>query len=141
MKIEHFQLLSAMIAAGAVYGKYGMHDTYSITNKDGVLHSENLPAQIRFGPHHFNIHWYINGKAHREGGPAYIDANGEGWIIHGQYHRSDGPAKILYNPKVTTYGIKEVWYKHGVVHREGGPAKTYFDGRYPPEYWINGERI
>ena len=38
-------------------------------------------------------HWYINGKLHREDGPAieYADGHKE-WYINDQLHRKDGPA-------------------------------------------------
>jgi hypothetical protein len=37
--------------------------------------------------------WYLNGKLHREDGPAveYADGSKE-WWINGQCHREDGPA-------------------------------------------------
>lgn len=38
-------------------------------------------------------HWWINGKLHREDGPAYEGANGSrSWWINGKRHREDGPA-------------------------------------------------
>lgn len=37
--------------------------------------------------------WYLNGKYHREDGPAVEDSNGtKGWFLNGEYHREDGPA-------------------------------------------------
>ena len=37
--------------------------------------------------------WYIQGKLHREDGPAIEYANGtKGWFINGKLHREDGPA-------------------------------------------------
>ena len=37
--------------------------------------------------------WYLNGKVHREGGPAVTYANGTKlWYINGERHREDGPA-------------------------------------------------
>jgi hypothetical protein len=37
--------------------------------------------------------WYLNGKLHREDGPAIEDADGNKvWCLHGQLHREDGPA-------------------------------------------------
>lgn len=44
-----------------------------------------------------NIRYQINGKYHREDGPAFIGVNGaEGWAINGRTHRIDGPA-ITWN--------------------------------------------
>ena len=37
--------------------------------------------------------WYLNGKRHREDGPAIEWANGyKSWWINGELHREDGPA-------------------------------------------------
>jgi hypothetical protein len=37
--------------------------------------------------------WYLNGKYHREDGPAIEWPDGaKSWYIDGQYHREDGPA-------------------------------------------------
>jgi hypothetical protein len=38
-------------------------------------------------------HWYINGKLHREDGPAIECVNGtKEWYINDKRHREDGPA-------------------------------------------------
>ena len=51
--------------------------------------------------------WSLNGKLHREDGPAYEGVNGDkGWYINNSFHREDGPA-IEYAD-----GSK-VWYYHG----------------------------
>ena len=51
--------------------------------------------------------WYIDGKLHREDGPAVERANGSKyWYIDGKKHREDGPA-IEYAD-----GSKE-WYIDG----------------------------
>jgi hypothetical protein len=48
--------------------------------------------------------WYLNGKLHREDGPAIVYANGDKyWYLNNNYHREDGPA-IEY-----TNGSKE-WF-------------------------------
>ena len=40
-----------------------------------------------------NKSWYLNGKLHREDGPAYECANGDkSWYLNGKLHREDGPA-------------------------------------------------
>jgi len=37
--------------------------------------------------------WRLNGKLHREDGPAVEYANGnKAWYLNGRYHREDGPA-------------------------------------------------
>ena len=55
--------------------------------------------------------WYLNGKFHREDGPAIEHFSGEKqWYLHGNLHREDGPAVVypdgqkewyLNNKKVT----------------------------------------
>jgi hypothetical protein len=38
-------------------------------------------------------HWYLNGKLHREDGPAVERSNGyKSWYLNGKRHREDGPA-------------------------------------------------
>ena len=42
--------------------------------------------------------WYLNGKLHREDGPAVEFADGgKQWYLHGKCHREDGPAIEYYN--------------------------------------------
>ena len=58
-------------------------------------------------------HWYLNGRYHREDGPAAIEiANGnKWWYLNGKYHRKDGPAVELAN------GTK-YWYLNGIYYSE-----------------------
>ena len=52
-------------------------------------------------------HWYLNGKFHREDGPAIEHADGyKAWWLNGMLHREDGPAIEYAN------GDK-VWYLNG----------------------------
>jgi len=40
-----------------------------------------------------NKAWYLNGKRHREDGPAIEYSNGDkSWYLNGKQHREDGPA-------------------------------------------------
>jgi len=79
------------------------------------------------------VEYTLNGKFHRENGPALEYTDGEKhWYINGIPHREGGPA-IEY-----ASGSKE-WYLHGVRHREDGPAKEYSNGY--KEYWVNGEYL
>jgi len=56
--------------------------------------------------------WSINGKLHREDGPAVERANGDKeWYINDQCHREDGPAIECAN------GDK-YWYLNDKLHRE-----------------------
>jgi hypothetical protein len=51
--------------------------------------------------------WYLDGKYHREDGPAYTHTDGtEEWFVNGIRHRLDGPAVVHTN------GVK-LWYVHG----------------------------
>ena len=41
--------------------------------------------------------WYLNGKRHREDGPAIESSSGtKEWFINGKRHREDGPAIEYY---------------------------------------------
>jgi hypothetical protein len=43
-------------------------------------------------------YWYLNGKLHREDGPAADFASGtKFWYLHGKRHREDGPANQFAN--------------------------------------------
>jgi hypothetical protein len=66
--------------------------------------------------------WFLNGKRHREDGPAVEYPNGNNyWCLNGKYHREDGPAVEWAS------GTKE-WYLNGNLHREDGPAIEWADG-------------
>jgi hypothetical protein len=76
--------------------------------------------------------WYLNGKLHREDGPAIEYANGDKyWYLNGKRHREDGPA-------VESNGSK-FWYLNNKLHREDGPAVEYTDGY--KEWWINDKLV
>ena len=52
-------------------------------------------------------HWFLNGKRHREDGPAIEWSNGDKeWFLNGKLHREDGPAIECVN------GDK-VWFLNG----------------------------
>ena len=56
--------------------------------------------------------WYLNGKLHREDGPAAECTNGtKFWFLNDKRHREDGPAIEYSN------GTKE-WYLNGIVLTE-----------------------
>ena len=77
--------------------------------------------------------WYLNGKLHREDGPAIEYAyGGEMWCLNGELHREDGPAIELAN------GSKE-WYLNSKLHREDGPAIEYANG---DRFWyLNDDKL
>ena len=77
--------------------------------------------------------WYLNGKRHREDGPAVKYANGDKcWYLNGERHREDGPAFEYAN------GTK-AWYLNGELHREGGPAVERTSGR--KSWYLKGEKL
>ena len=75
-------------------------------------------------------HWYLDGKRHREDGPAIEYSNGtKQWFVDGKRHRIDGPAievsngykkfylfgeKILDEKvyKASSSVLKFIWMKH-----------------------------
>jgi hypothetical protein len=94
---------------------------------NGKWHREDGPA-IEWGNGHKE--WYINGKYHREDGPAIESDGGKLWYFHGILHRLDGPAVEWGN------GDKE-WRVNGKLHRLNGPAIEYKNRK---EWWVNGEK-
>ena len=81
----------------------------------------------------YGKHWYLNGKLHREDGPAIEYANGtKDWYLNGELHREDGPACEYSN------GDK-IWYLNGKCHREDGPAVKCSDGT--KGWYLNGEEL
>ena len=71
-------------------------------------------------------HWYLNGKRHREDGPAIIRADGsEEWYLNGKRHREDGPAVI------DAWGTQ--WWLNGFPHRENGSATIWANAS---KYWF-----
>jgi len=52
--------------------------------------------------------WYLNGKLHREDGPAFERANGhKEWCLNGKLHRVDGPA-VEFADGYKLYWINDV---------------------------------
>ena len=77
--------------------------------------------------------WYLNGKLHREDGPAIEWADGtKEWYLNGDRHREDGPAFKGSD------GYKE-WWRNGSLHREDGPASKWKGGC--KEWYLNDEQV
>jgi hypothetical protein len=77
--------------------------------------------------------WFINGKRHREDGPAVEWNNGnKEWFLNGKRHREDGPA-------VEFADGSKYWYLNGKRHREDGPAIEYING--DKSWYLNGKRL
>ena len=76
--------------------------------------------------------WRVNGKLHREDGPAVEYKNGgKEWWVNGRLHREDGPAVENGGP----FNGKE-WWVNGRLHREDGPA---MESTVRLEWWVNGQ--
>ena len=80
-----------------------------------------------------NKYWYLNGKLHREDGPAIESANGtKSWYLNGKLHREDGPAVE------NSDGTKQ-WYLNNRLHREDGPAIECDNGT--KQWYLNGVKL
>lgn len=76
---------------------------------------------------------YVDGKIHRDDGPASIwDDGGEAWYRKGLRHRDGGPAICRPDGSKT-------WYQNGLRHREDGPAVSNSDGS--EMFFLHGEII
>ena len=82
---------------------------------------------------HGGKRWYLNGKLHREDGPAVEHANGtKSWYLNDNLHREDGPA-------IEWADGDKYWYLNDNLHREDGPAVEYSGGT---KYWyLNGKKV
>ena len=70
--------------------------------------------------------WTLNGKYHREDGPAIEYLGGSKvWYLNGMKHREGGPA--------IEYSSRKEWYFNDRRHREDGPAIESYDGT---KYWF-----
>jgi hypothetical protein len=57
-------------------------------------------------------YWFLNGKLHREDGPAVEFADGDkAWYLNGQLHREDGPA-------IEWASGSKSWYLNGTEYTE-----------------------
>ena len=56
--------------------------------------AQRLSGALKIAVDNFGIkRWYLNGRLHREDGPAVECVNGsKAWYINGKLHRADGPA-------------------------------------------------
>ena len=78
-------------------------------------------------------HWYLNGKLHREDGPASEWANGnKSWYLNGKRHREDGPACEYADGR-------KYWRLNDKLHREDGPAVEWANG---DKWWyLNNKEV
>jgi len=97
---------------------------------NGKLHREDGPA-IEWADG--TKSWYLNDQLHREDGPAYEYANGNKfWCLNGQLHREDGPA-------IEYIDGDKYWYINNQLHREDGPATEWADGT--KHWYLNDQEL
>ncbi len=80
-----------------------------------------------------NDDWWVNGKRHREDGPAIEWSDGtKAWFLNGKRHREDGPAEEWAD------GYKS-WWVNEKRHRLDGPAIEWSNGT---KFWfLNNKEI
>lgn len=73
------------------------------------------------------VYWYVNGKLHREDGPAVISIHdkSEYWYKDGDSHRLDGPASINRNMDGTI--SCEEYFVEGMGYDKKTFYKKYYD--------------
>jgi len=77
--------------------------------------------------------WYLNGKLHREDGPAIEWAGGsKDWYLNGKLHREDGPA-------IEEASGTKAWCLNGKRHREDGPAIEWAGGA--KSWYLNDKEL
>jgi hypothetical protein len=95
---------------------------------NGKLHREDGPAKEWLDG---TKEWWLNGQCHREDGPAVERANGDkAWYLNGELHRENGPSFEGAN------GYKE-WRLNGILHSVDGPAREWSNGT--KSWWLNGD--
>src|ERR1700691_5145576 len=103
----------------------------SIKIKDWKDLPENYTGIVEYK--NIGMCYYLNGKYHREDGPAFIWKDGTMfYYLNGKYHREDGPAFIWKDGTIK-------YFINGKRHREDGPAVIHPDGTV--FYYINDKHI
>ena len=88
-----------------------------------------IPIEQRNGIYevgNFATFYYVNGKEHREDGPAQEYINGDKfWLINGEFHRLDGPSiecidgRKYYYVEGVEYSTKEEFDKVVYLYKNG----------------------
>ena len=121
-----------------------VHKHYTFTQTewlvDGKRHRDNGPA-VEYVDVDGNkkLGWYQNDEPHRLDGPAIEHSSGyKAWYVNGKLHREDGPAIEWVS------GAKS-WYQNNKQHRLDGPAHIYAEKDklqgFADEWWINGVKM
>ncbi len=93
-----------------------------------------------------SILYKVNGRMHRDNGPAYQVWNDAGvlirekWYQNGRWHRDNGPAYQQWNDAGEL--IVEEWHQNGRWHRDNGPAYQKWNnaGGLIVEEWYQNDR-
>ncbi len=95
-----------------------------------------------------SITYTVNGRWHRDNGPAFHIWNDAGVLIREEWyqnvrsHRDNGPAYQQWNDAGVL--IKEIWWQNGRLHRDNGPAHQEWNdaGELIREsWWQNGRKL
>jgi len=110
-------------------------DWNSLSNmrQAAILISLSSPAKKRFKD---ELIQDFKKFLHREDGPAKISKTYcKTWAINGKYHREDGPAIDCPSRGYKQYLI------NGKLHREDGPAVVYTADIKKQYYWLDGKHL
>jgi len=83
-----------------------------------------------------SVKYNVNGRLHRDNGPAYQRWNNTGvliqeaWWRYDAYHRDDGPAYQQWNSNGIL--VWESWYQNGLLHRDNN--SNYLAEKNGPAY-------
>ena len=91
--------------------------------------SDYIKYEVRVYPRRGYKNWYLNGKLHREDGPAFEDVDGrKAWYLNGERHREDGPA-VEYPCGATSWYLNGVMYCKSDYHAEMARRNNTCDGK------------
>jgi hypothetical protein len=124
---------------GPIITKWKRYDKYHRIDEPAFI--------IFFNDVKYEKCWYINGKLHRNEGPAKIKSSVYGrteeWFINGLHNRqNDEPSLIKYNRK----GIvsEEKWFINGLLDRENDKPSTIkynHKGIVSTEIWCKNGKL
>ena len=111
---------TAAVAAGTALdgdGGEGVDGVQTLANVSGEVWQHPVTAETHrlSGPAYVEIRsgvrhewWFVSGKRHRLGAPAYISSDGvERWFVDDDLHRLDGPAvSKTGHPEETAWAVR-----------------------------------